>query len=106
MGVCACQVPFFADAAPGFVPLLVRVLRPMTCGVGEVVLEEGTLGANMFFVLKGQLAVAVRGLHVATITAPQAFGEFGALMSTERTSTVRAATFCDFYTLDRYHDIL
>lgn len=86
----------------------VHVRRPRYCGPGEVIVEEGGFGEDMFFVLRGELSVIVQGMQVATLSAGAFFGEYSALMSTRRAATVVATTFCDFYLLSQsdLHSIL
>lgn len=95
------RVPFFADAEEGFLAHLVKALRPRVCGPGEVLVEEGGIGEDMFFVLKGELLVLVSGMEVATLRTGAFFGEYAALMSTVRSASVISSTFCDFYILQQ-----
>ena len=93
------KVPFFSDAEEGFTSSLVKLLQPMVCGPGEMIIGEGATGEEMFFVLKGQLSVLVCNETVGTLSSGDFFGEYSVLMSIKRSATVVAKTYCDFYVL-------
>jgi len=96
------NVPFFKGAEDGFVLSLVDRLKPRIAAEAELVCAAGEVGNEMYFVHRGELDVLVGkdALKVAKLRQGDYFGE-GLLINRPRTNSVRAATFCDLFTLTR-----
>jgi len=83
---------FLMDAA---LHLTSSVLIP-----GETVMEAGDEGTDMYFIVRGELDVETGdGIHLATLSDGEFFGEIALFGDTVRTATVRAVTYCDVYVL-------
>ena len=67
-------------------------------GRGERVIREGAEGDSMFVLLRGSAEVSLSkngtSISVATLKAPDCFGEMSLLTGEHRTATVRAQTDC------------
>src|SRR5213596_1298091 len=67
-------------------------------GRGERVIREGAEGDSMFVLLRGSAEVSISkngtSIAVATLKAPDCFGEMSLLTGERRTATVRAETDC------------
>jgi small-conductance mechanosensitive channel/CRP-like cAMP-binding protein len=67
-------------------------------GRGERVIREGAEGDSMFVLLRGAAEVSISkngtSIPVATLKAPDCFGEMSLLTGEHRTATVRAQTDC------------
>lgn len=67
-------------------------------GRGERVIREGAEGESMFVLLRGAAEVSISkngtSIPVATLKAPDCFGEMSLLTGEHRTATVRAETDC------------
>jgi CRP-like cAMP-binding protein len=67
-------------------------------GRGERVIREGAEGDSMFVLLSGAAEVSISkngtSIPVATLKAPDCFGEMSLLTGERRTATVRAETDC------------
>jgi small-conductance mechanosensitive channel/CRP-like cAMP-binding protein len=67
-------------------------------GRGERVIREGAEGDSMFVLLSGTAEVSISkngtSISVATLKAPDCFGEMSLLTGEHRTATVRAQTDC------------
>src|SRR5882724_50866 len=67
-------------------------------GRGERVIREGAEGDSMFVLLRGAAEVSISkngaSIPVATLRAPDCFGEMSLLTGEHRTATVRAQTDC------------
>jgi len=67
-------------------------------GRGERVIREGAEGESMFVLLSGAAEVSISkngtSIPVATLKAPDCFGEMSLLTGEHRTATVRAETDC------------
>jgi len=58
---------------------------------GRIVFEEGSVGKELYILLKGKLAVVKDGKEIAVIDTPNSFvGELAALLELNRTATVKA----------------
>jgi small-conductance mechanosensitive channel len=77
---------------------LVQQSRVSHFGRGERVIREGAEGDSMFVLLSGAAEVSISkngtSIPVATLKAPDCFGEMSLLTGEHRTATVRAETDC------------
>jgi small-conductance mechanosensitive channel/CRP-like cAMP-binding protein len=77
---------------------LVRQSQVSHFGRGERVIREGAEGDSMFVLLRGSAEVSISkngtSISVATLKAPDCFGEMSLLTGEHRTATVRAQTDC------------
>src|SRR6058998_3728234 len=77
---------------------LVQQSRVSHFGRGERVIREGAEGDSMFVLLRGSAEVSISkngtSIPVATLKAPDCFGEMSLLTGERRTATVRAETDC------------
>ena len=74
-------------------PALERVagsVRPRTIAAGEMVLRQGDAPDNLYVIRAGTFDVIKDGVHVATISSDDWFGEIGLLRQTPRTAAVVA----------------
>jgi MFS family permease len=68
---------------------------------GEVIIREGDAGDRFFVLVAGQAVVESRGRRVVDRKAGDYFGEIALLRDVPRTATVRAATACELFALER-----
>ncbi|HEU5247220.1 MAG TPA: cyclic nucleotide-binding domain-containing protein [Candidatus Udaeobacter sp.] len=77
---------------------LVQQSRVSHFGRGERVIREGAEGDSMFVLLRGAAEVSISkngsSIPVASLKAPDCFGEMSLLTGERRTATVRAETDC------------
>jgi len=79
---------------------LVGFCRPVIFYRDQDLLTEGTDDSFMLILLRGSVDIVVGGSLVGTARAPTWFGEMAMLgLSTKRTATVRARTFCEGWVL-------
>ena len=80
------------------ISLVTAVPASVTFGRGERVIREGAEGDSMFVLLRGAAEVSISkngsSIPVATLKAPDCFGEMSLLTGEHRTATVRAETDC------------
>lgn len=90
-------MPFFADVldARGLETLSGR-LRITDYAKGTTLIREDDLGSSMFVLVSGEIVVTVPGRgggrRVATLEAPNIFGEMSLLTGARRSATVTART--------------
>lgn len=73
--------------------------RPVS--IGNILMEQGTPGDEMFLVLDGTFAVEVDGLIVAQVGPGAIVGERALVESGSRTATLRATTACQVIRVPR-----
>lgn len=74
--------------------------RPKKIGAGRVIFEEGELGDSLFVISSGEVEVVRKDPAgaprvLATLTAPQFFGEMSLIDKEYRSATVRAKSDCE-----------
>lgn len=74
--------------------------RPRKLAVGQVIFEEGELGDSLYVISSGEVEVVRKDSKgqprvLATLTAPQFFGEMSLIDKEYRSATVRAKTDCE-----------
>ena len=97
------KVPFFQKADIAFIKDIILNLKPVICTPGERIVTHGEIGYEMYFISRGEVAVRneTETVTYATLSTGQFFGEIALLLSSPRTATVRAKTYCDLYMLDK-----
>ncbi len=73
---------------------------------GDVIIQEGMIGHDMFVILKGEVDVLVytkdgKEVLLATLKEPEMFGEIALFDGQPRTATVVARTDCEILRLNR-----
>lgn len=96
-----CPVFYFCDTA--IHKSLAYSLIQQFYGPGDVIVQEGDLGHEMFFIVKGVAEVVSSDSVLYSIIAEgSSFGEPALFFSEQRrVATVRAADFCEVYALRR-----
>lgn len=89
------QLPPLADFRDEDLALLAGVLRERQFVAGDLVVNEGEIGSDLFLLLAGEVAVLRTGARseqkqVAVIGAGEIFGEMSFLDRKPRTASVRA----------------
>ena len=97
------RVPFFRNASGGFLRDIIPRLDARTFPPGAVVVHEGDVGDEMYFLTKGQVEV-VQGSdqqRIAVLQPGSFFGELAILRDAPRAATIRALTDVEVYALRR-----
>jgi len=97
------KVPFFKNASSGFLRDLIPRLEARAIAPGEVIVHEGDVGDEMYFLTKGRAEVLKKAVGgPITVLQPGAFfGELAILHDAPRAATVRAVTDVEVYALRR-----
>jgi len=97
------QVPFFRNASSEFLRDLIPRLDEREFAAGDVVVHEGDVGDEMYFLTKGRVE-AVRGnppQRLMVLREGAFFGELAILTDAPRAATIRALTDVEVYALRR-----
>jgi glucose-6-phosphate 1-dehydrogenase len=96
------RVPLFKGANDTLMHTLTLALNPSAASAGEEIVRKGDIGQEMYFVSRGTVEVVDGdGKIVKVLGEGDFFGELALLSSQPRTATVRAATPCDLFVLDK-----
>lgn len=98
------KVPLFQAAGDNrmFISSLVLSLLPRMVTPGAMIVKQGDVAQEMFFIASGKVEIVIEGGKVvATLPEGSFFGEIALLHNTRRTASVRAATFVDLYVLTK-----
>lgn len=71
---------------------LLPYLTPLELEPGEVLLQEGSEGSAMYFLLRGQAQICRAGLQLGSIAAGHHVDELGLITGRERRASVKAVT--------------
>jgi len=98
------KVPMFKGAPEDFVRQIVLNLKPVLYTPTDYVFRKGDMGDQMYFISRGSVEIVSEDAKTvyATLSEGSFFGEIALLFSSERTASVRAASYCDLYTLDKF----
>lgn len=96
-------VPFFKDAPEELKREIVLELKPAYFMKGDIIFREGDVPHNMYFISKGHVEVIREETSdvIATLYSGSFFGEMSLIDDSLRTATIRAASYCDLYTLNK-----
>ncbi len=96
-------VPFFRNASEDLKREVVQELKPMAFMKGDLIFREGDVPHHMFFIAKGNVDIINEstGEKIATLNAGSFFGEMALFDDSLRSASVKAASFCDLYTLEK-----
>jgi voltage-gated potassium channel len=97
------KVPFFKGAGEELIKEIALVMQPVVYTPGDFVFHAGEPGADMFFIARGHCdVIGPDGVTVvATLREGDFFGEIALLEHRPRSASIRAATYCDLYRLDK-----
>ena len=96
------KVPMFKFCkSDDFISKIVDCLVPRGYAAGDLIVEEGNGGDEMYFVSRGELHVTVGGVVINRMQDGDFFGEIALIFDTPRTATITAATKTQVFVLHR-----
>lgn len=96
------QVPMFKGADPLLLSSVILALQSVTKVAGDVVIQQGDVSDDMYFICRGEVDVVdSAGKVISQLKEGNFFGEVGLLMATARTASVRASNLCDLFVLSK-----
>ncbi|KAJ3108527.1 hypothetical protein HDU97_000809 [Phlyctochytrium planicorne] len=84
-----------------FMGRIAKVLKPKYFVKGDIIFEQGWVGNEMYFILKGNVAIVVNNKVVGNLADGAFFGEVALLGEVPRTATIRASTNTVLYCFER-----
>jgi len=95
-------LPLFSNSEPRFVYLVDLYLERRMFFSEEVIVEQGSVGEEMYILFEGEAEVLVNDKMVALLQGGTCFGELSVLgVSLRRTATIRAKCLSDVHILHR-----
>ncbi|MDE3087485.1 MAG: cyclic nucleotide-binding domain-containing protein [Acidobacteriota bacterium] len=91
----------FSACTAGQLKTIRRQVEEITVAAGRMLVEEGTVGREFFFIIDGTATVRKGGRKVATLGPGQYFGELSLLDRQPRSATVTADTDLTLLVLDQ-----
>ncbi|OAF67389.1 Potassium channel KAT1 [Intoshia linei] len=103
------SVPFFTHANPEFVSQVIGKLDHEVFQPNDFIIKVGTLGKKMYFIQEGIVDIITSDNKFATsLSDGSYFGEICLLTNARRVASVRAATYCNLFSLsvENFNDVL
>ena len=96
------KVDLFKDGDVLFLSQVIMALRPKQAAQGEMIIKKGTVGDEMYLLVRGEVeALDDAGNVIRTLKEGAAFGEIAILTSKPRAANVRCRTACDLFILEK-----
>jgi len=93
------RVPLFSRLVAAEIGEIAELLRPKMAVPREVIVREGEIGDSMYFIVYGEVEVALKTGPVRLVKGDY-FGEISILYEKPRMATITAVTSCQFLVLD------
>jgi len=87
------RIPAFSSLDESMIQEVVRMSRMRKYDPGELIIREGDYDAWVFFLIKGDLKISVKGVEVGSIRRlGDVFGEMGIIDGSPRSASIEALT--------------
>jgi len=80
---------------------IVDVMYPMEYAKGSLIIKEGDIGSIVYVMEEGKVEVSREGKFLSVMSAGKLFGELAILYNCQRTATIKAATDCKLWAVER-----
>jgi len=80
---------------------IVDCMYPMEYAKGSVIIKEGDIGSIVYVMEEGKVEVSREGKFLSVMAAGKLFGELAILYNCQRTATIKAATDCKLWAIER-----
>jgi len=80
---------------------IVDIMYPMEYAKGSLIIKEGDIGSIMYVMEEGKVEVSREGKFLSVMSAGKLFGELAILYNCQRTATIKAATDCKLWAIER-----
>jgi len=80
---------------------IVDCMYPMEYAKGSLIIKEGDIGSIVYVMEEGKVEVSREGKFLSVMPAGKLFGELAILYNCKRTATIKAATDCKLWAIER-----
>ncbi|KAJ7372504.1 hypothetical protein OS493_019013 [Desmophyllum pertusum] len=97
------KAPLFRGLNPGFKRMLSLVIKPVFYMPNQIIASKGDIGHHMFYIHRGRAEILCENDCEVLVTLKEGklFGEVSMVYNLPRSASVRAATPCVIFLLDR-----
>merc|ERR1719468_1313884 len=92
---------FMKKLEEGQIKEIVEVMYPMEYAKGSTIIKEGDIGSIVYVMEEGKVEVSREGKFLSVMSAGKLFGELAILYNCQRTATIKAATDCKLWAIER-----
>ncbi|XP_045138228.1 cGMP-dependent protein kinase, isozyme 2 forms cD4/T1/T3A/T3B-like isoform X5 [Portunus trituberculatus] len=92
---------FLKNLEIGQVKEIVESMYSVTYEEGSLIIKEGDIGSMLYIMEEGRVEVSKEGKVLCYMSPGKVFGELAILYNCKRTATIKAATSCKLYAIDR-----
>jgi len=97
------DLPFFVGADAKFFDMLCERLVAKVFFLGSIIMNQGDKGDHLILLLRGTVDIIIDGEILSSGSAPNIYGEAGALQGAQRSATIKSTVTCDTHLLSREH---
>ena len=94
-------IPIFRNAGIDFITQIAIKLELLVATPGEVLINKGEPGNEMYFIVSGTLIVERKENDMVSFSDGDFIGEISLFSNKPRSANVVAKTYCNLYKLDR-----
>ncbi|XP_026272945.1 cGMP-dependent protein kinase, isozyme 2 forms cD4/T1/T3A/T3B isoform X2 [Frankliniella occidentalis] len=80
---------------------IVDCMYPVDYSAGSLIIKEGDVGSIVYVMEEGRVEVSRDGKYLSTMAPGKLFGELAILYNCKRTATIKAATDCKLWAIER-----
>nr|XP_024214758.1 cGMP-dependent protein kinase, isozyme 2 forms cD4/T1/T3A/T3B isoform X2 [Halyomorpha halys] len=80
---------------------IVDCMYPVEYAAGSLIIKEGDVGSIVYVMEEGRVEVSRENKYLSTLAPGKVFGELAILYNCKRTATIKAATDCKLWAIER-----
>ncbi|XP_033608588.1 cGMP-dependent protein kinase, isozyme 2 forms cD4/T1/T3A/T3B isoform X3 [Cryptotermes secundus] len=80
---------------------IVDCMYPVEYAAGSLIIKEGAVGSIVYVMEEGRVEVSRENKYLSTLAPGKVFGELAILYNCKRTATIKAATDCKLWAIER-----
>ncbi|XP_059098245.1 cGMP-dependent protein kinase, isozyme 2 forms cD4/T1/T3A/T3B-like isoform X6 [Tigriopus californicus] len=92
---------FMKNLEPTQIKEIVDCMYPIEYTRGSLIIKEGDVGSIVYVMEEGKVEVSREGKFLSILPAGKVFGELAILYNCKRTATIKAATDCKLWAIER-----
>lgn len=92
---------FLKNLEMGQVKEIVECMYSVEYAAGALIIKEGDIGSMLYIMEEGRVEVSKEGKLLCYMSPGKVFGELAILYNCKRTATIKAATGCKLFAIDR-----